>query len=147
MPTVKVEGLRELEQALNDLPKATARNTLVRVLKKGAVKVEQAWQPLVPVLSGHYRHSIISGPKSKLTRSQKREAKRDGKFFAEYFVGTSDPAGMQLEFGNVNMAAQPSGRPAWNSTQTGVLADIGKDLKIEIEKSAARLARKAAKLG
>lgn len=146
MPAVKIEGLRELEQALSELPKATARNTLVRTLKKGAARVQEAWAPNVPVLTGHLQHSINIGPSSKLTPRQKRDAKKEGKYFAEYHVGTSDPAGMQLEFGNVNMPAQPSGRPAWDSTKDDVLRNIGKDLGTEIEKSAARQARKAAKL-
>lgn len=143
---VKIEGLADLEQALGELPKATARNTLQRALKKGAEHVQEVWQPIVPVLTGHYQHSILVGPSSKLTRTQRRDAKKEGKFFAEMHVGTSDPAGMQLEFGNVNMPAHPSGRPAWNATQENVLADIAKDIGEEIEKARARLARKAARL-
>jgi hypothetical protein len=78
MPEVKIEGLRELDQALSELPKATARNTLQRALKKGAEHVRDVWQPEVPVTVGHYQHSIIVGPSSKLTGRQKRDAKRDG---------------------------------------------------------------------
>lgn len=144
--TVHIEGLRELDQALSELPKATARNVLVRVLKKGAETVRDAWEPHVPVLTGHLKGSIVVGPKSKLTPRQKRDAKQDGKFFAEYFVGTSDPAGQFNEFGTIHMAAQPSGRPAWDSTQTIVLGDIKSDLWAEIEKARARLARKAERL-
>lgn len=144
--TVRMEGLADLDRALSELPKATARNTLQRVLKKGAERVQEAWQPKVPVLSGHYQHSIIVGPSSKLTPRQKRDAKKEGKHFAEMHVGTSDPAGQQNEFGNINMAANPSGRPAWDATKDGVLADVAKDLGDEIEKSRARLARKAARL-
>lgn len=143
---VKVEGLADLDRALEELPKATARNTLQRTLKKGAEKVQAAWQPKVPVLSGHYQHSINVGPSSKLTSRQKRDAKKEGKYFAEMHVGTSDPAGQQLEFGNVHMPAHPSGRPAWDTTQEAVLAGISQDLAQEIEKSRARLARKAARL-
>lgn len=146
MGSVKLEGLRELDQALKELPKATARNTLRRALKKGAEHVQDVWQSAAPVLTGHYQHSIIVGPSSKLTSRQKRDAKKEGTFFAEMHVGSSDPAGQQQEFGNINMPAQPSGRPAWSATQDSVLAQLGDDLKTEIEKSAARLARKAAKL-
>lgn len=146
MATVKIEGLRELDFALGELPKATARNTLQRALKKGAEHVQDVWQPIVPVLTGQYQHSIIVGPSSKLTSRQKRDAKKEGKFFAEMHVGTSDPAGQMNEFGTVNMPANPSGRPAWDATQESVLAGIAKDLGDEIEKSRARLARKAARL-
>jgi hypothetical protein len=120
--------------------------SLMRKPKKGAQRVQGAWQPKVPVLSGHYQHSIIVGPSSKLTSRQKRDAKKEGKYFAEQHVGTSDPAGQQLEFGNIHMPAHPSGRPAWDATKDAVLDGIAKDLGDEIEKSRARLARKAARL-
>jgi hypothetical protein len=108
--------------------------------------VKDAWQAKAPVLTGHYERSIIIGPSSKLTPRQKRDAKQEGPYFSEIHIGTSDPAGQQLEFGNAHMAAEPSGRPAWDSTQGEVLEGIGKDFGDEIEKSRARLARKAAKL-
>lgn len=144
--TVKVEGLRELDHALSELPKATARNTLQRVLKKGAQKVQAAWEPKIPVLTGHLKRSVIVGPSSKLSPRQKKDAKKEGKYFAEMHVGTADPAGQFNEFGTVHMAAQPSGRPAWDETQSAVLEGIASDLGEEIEKASARLARKAARL-
>lgn len=144
--TVKVEGGKELDFALSELPKATSRNTLQRALKKGGEKVRDAWQPRVPVLSGQYARSIVVGPSSKLTSRQKKDVKKEGKHFAEIHVGTADPAGQQNEFGNINMPANPSARPAWDGTKDGVLAGIAKDLGEEIEKSRARLARKAARL-
>lgn len=146
MPAEQVEGLADLNQALAELPKATERNVLQRALKKGGERVRDAWAPKVPVLTGHYEHSIVVGPSSKLTPRQKRDAKADGKHFAEMHVGTADPAGQQLEFGNVNMAAEPSARPAWDDTQEAVLGDIAKDIGDEIEKARARLARKAERL-
>lgn len=142
----KIEGLSDLEQALSELPKATARNTLQRVLKKRAIPIQEAWQGKAPVLTGHYEKSIIVGPSSKLTKRQKRDAKADGKFFAEIHVGSADPAGLMLEFGTVNMAAEPSARPTWDAEKDATLEGIGKDLGDEIEKARARLARKAAKL-
>jgi hypothetical protein len=146
VPSAFFEGLSDLENALGELPKATARNTLVRALKKGAEHVQQVWAPEVPRRTGEYERSVIAGPSSKLTRRQRRDAKKEGKYFAEYHVGTSDPAGMQLEFGNSHMAAQPTARPAWEVTQESVLAGIGKDIGDEIEKARARLTRKATRL-
>jgi len=144
--TVKVEGLRELDFALSELPKATARNSLQRNLKKGAVKVQEAWEPKVPVLTGRLKHSIVVGPSSKLTPRQKKDAKKEGKYFAEMHVGTADPAGIQTEFGNVHQAAEPAGRPAWDATKDTVLADFGHDMWTDIDKVRARVARKAARL-
>lgn len=146
MQVFKLEGAKELASALEELPKATARNTLQRALKKRAEPVREEWQGRVPVLTGEYEHSIIVGPSSKLTPRQKKDAKREGKYFAEIHIGTADPAAMQLEFGNSHMAAHPSGRPAWDATKDGVVLGLAKDLGEEIEKSAARLARKTAKI-
>lgn len=143
---VKVEGLADLDKALSELPKATARNTLQRVLKRRAEPVKEAWQQNAPVLTGHYERSIIVGPSSRLTARQKRDAKKEGKYFAEIHIGTSDPAGQQNEFGNSHMPANPSGRPAWEATKDGTLDGIAKDLGDEIEKARARLARKASRL-
>jgi HK97 gp10 family phage protein len=141
---VSMKGLRELEQALTELPKATARNTLNRVLKLAAEPVQRAWQAKAPRESGALAKSVIVG--KRLTRRQAKDAKREGKFFAELHVGTADPAGVQQEFGNINHPAQPSGRPAWEQTQDMALATISVELGGEIEKARARLARKAAKL-
>jgi HK97 gp10 family phage protein len=139
----KLDGDKDLERALGELPKALARNALQRTLKRRAEPVRDVWQQTAPVRTGHFEHSIIVGPSSKLTRRQKRDAKKEGKFFAEIHIGTSDPAGQQLEFGNSHMAANPSGRPAWDATKDGVLSGVGKDMGDEIEKTRARMAKRA----
>jgi HK97 gp10 family phage protein len=144
--TVKIEGLAELDNALSELPKATARNVLKRILKKRAEPIKEAWQAKAPKLTGHLEESIIVGPSSRLTSRQKREARGDEKFFSELHIGTADPAGLMTEFGNSHQAAEPSGRPAWESTKAAALEGIGADLGDEIEKARARLARKAERL-
>jgi hypothetical protein len=148
-----VIGLSDLDRALGELPKATARNTLRRAGLQGLAPFVEKWQAMAPVDAdpastpkrppGTYRDSIHAG--TKLNASQAKTAKREGKSFAEVYAGTNDPAGVQTEFGNAHQAAQPAGRPAWDSTQTEVLERVGSSLFIEIEKSAARLAKKAAR--
>jgi hypothetical protein len=140
----KMEGLKELDFALGELPKATERNNLVRTLKKEAVPVRDTWKDLAPRDEGQYAESITIG--TRLTRRQAREARKEGKNFAEVYIGTDDPAGQQQEFGNINHPAQPSGRPAWEATKQGVVDGLAKTLGDEIEKSRARLARKSARL-
>lgn len=137
-------GLRELEHALSELPKATGRNVLRRALTKAAEPVVDAWQAKAPRDQGHYAASIHVG--TQLTPRQRHDAKKEGKSFAEVYVGTADPAGQQQEFGNVNHPAQPSGRPAWEETRDEVLDSFGNEAWSEIDKAAARLARKAARL-
>lgn len=147
--TVKFEGGRELEKALNDLPKATQRNVLQRGLKKVAEPVANEWRARAPddprTGPPDLKTSIVVGPSSKLTGRQKKDAKKEGRYLAEIHVGTSDPAGIFQEFGTVNHSAQPSGRPAWDANKEKALADLGKFLWEEIEKARARLAKKAAK--
>lgn len=146
MPSVKIEGFAELDRALAELPKATARNTLQRVLKKAAEPTLDRMAGGAPKLTGALEHSIIMGPSSKLTSRQKRDAKKEGKHFAEIHVGTSDPAGQFQEFGTFKEPAQPFARPAWEETNDRALETIKTELGTEIEKRAARLARKAARL-
>lgn len=142
MAAFKLEGHPDLDRLLGELPKATARNTIQRVLKKRAEPVQDVWQHTAPRRTGQLEHSIIVGPSSKLTPRQRKDAKKEGAHFAEIHIGTSDPAGQQQEFGNVNHPAQPSGRPAWSATQSGVLSGIGEDFWNEIQKTAARRARR-----
>jgi HK97 gp10 family phage protein len=140
--TFKIEGLRELDQALAQLPKATQRNTLNRVLKKAATPTLDRMAGGAPVLTGDLRESVIMGPSSKLTGRQKRDAKREGKHLAEIHVGTSNPAGQFQEFGTFKDSPQPFATPAWEETKDRALETIKADLGAEIEKSAARLRKK-----
>jgi HK97 gp10 family phage protein len=141
-----ISGLKELNAALAELPKATARNVLQRTLKKAAQPLLESMGDRAPRLTGTLQASVIMGPSSKLTGRQKRDAKREGKHFAEIHVGTSDPAGQFQEFGTFKDAAQPWAAPAWEETKNGALETIKTGLGNEIEKSAARLAKKAGKL-
>jgi hypothetical protein len=100
---VRVEGLSNLVASLEALPKATARNTLRSVLKKAATPVRDAIEARAPELTGTLKRSILIG--NKLTSRQAREAKQDGKFFAETYVGTADPAGIPQEFGTFKEAS------------------------------------------
>lgn len=152
MPT-PVPGLSELDKALGELPKAVARGVLRRVGLKALAPFVEKWKSLAPVDAdpastpnrppGTYRDSIHAG--TKLNASQAKTARREGKSFAEVYAGTNDPAGVQTEFGNVHQGAQPAGRTAWDATQDEVLKQIGEQLGPEIEKSAARLARRRAR--
>lgn len=141
---VKIEGLRELEAALADLPRATGKNVLRRVLKKAAAPIESTAEALAPHLTGTLERNIHMG--TRLTRRQAQMVRKaDSKSSAEIHVGTADPAGIQTEFGNVNQNAEPWLRPAWDQNKEGALNTIATDLGGEIDKAAARLARKAAR--
>lgn len=151
--TVKVEGLRELDAALGELPKATARNTLVRVGKKRLQPIADRANQLAPddpnTPGGLHTSFVVSTKLNKRQASMKRREIRKGitdKNFAEVHAGTNDPAGVQQEFGNQNHGPQPMLRPAWDEGKGGLLPGLGQDLWDEIEKSAKRLAARAARL-
>jgi HK97 gp10 family phage protein len=145
---VKVEGLRELDKALGELPKATARNVLKRVGIKALAPVASDASALAPVDTGNLKRSVAVG--TKLTKRQQsihRRAVRNDKSFAEVFagVGKSLPQGHLREFGGDNAAPAPFMRPAWDKNRMGVLESIKKDLWAEISNAAARLSRKRAR--
>jgi HK97 gp10 family phage protein len=141
---IKMEGLADLERALAELPKATGKATLRRVLKKAAAPVEAAMVKRAPKRTGALKVSIRTG--TKLTKRQQQFAKAEGKSSSEIYIGTADPSAIPQEFGTFKEGAQPFGRPAWEETQDGALVTIADELGGEIEKSRARLAAKAAKI-
>ena len=141
--TFSVEGLAELEGALGELPRATARNVLVRTLREQAEVVAEAGEANAPRLSGKLADSYTVG--TKLSRRQKSKHKKESD--VEVFVGpTPHPKSVQTEFGNAHQAAHPHLRPAWDSTHRQVLDGITDTLRKEVEKARARLARKAERM-
>ena len=58
-----------------------------------------------------------------------------------------EPQAVTQEFGTVNHPPHPFMRPAWLANKTRALDTMKKELWEEIQKAAARLARKAAKAG
>lgn len=149
--TVKITGLRELENALRELPKATGKNVLRRVLRKRAEPMADAARSSAPddpaTGAGDLRSSIaVSTKLSKRQASLHRKMFRDDKAAVEMFVGAGPvPQATQQEFGNINHGPQPFMRPAWDSGKDQILDGIKDDLAEEIDKAAKRLARKAAK--
>jgi hypothetical protein len=145
--TVKIDGLREIDQALADLgKKALAKGVLTRVGKKRLQPIADkanALAPDDPNTPGGLNQSFVVG--TKLNKRQASLAKKEGKDFVEVYAGTNDPAGVQQEFGNVNHGPQPMLRPAWEEGKGELLPGLGKDLWDEIEKTAARVAKRALK--
>lgn len=145
--TLKIDGLREMDAALGELSKATAKNTLIRVGKAALQPMADLTNRLAPDdpetggndLSGSY----IVG--TKLNPRQKALAKKEPKDFAMVYMGTNDPAGLQQEIGNVNHGPQPHIRPAFEQESEATIRRVASGLKPEIEKSAARARTRALK--
>lgn len=142
---VKIEGLREVKDALRKLPNATAKNVMRRILKKRAKPFLEVAQELVPVDEGDLKESLAIS--TKLSRRQKGKHQKPDPHDVEVFIGAgTHPQAHMQEFGTSELPAQPYLRPAWDRKHKGALEGIKDDLWAEIKKAADRAARKAAKL-
>lgn len=165
---VSVSGFAELEQALANLPKATARNVLKRTLNKAAEPIADEARRLAPVKTGNLRNSIAVSSRIKnktgnaeysaamraglgkaaaasALRQARREAKGTGSF-AEVYVGPARGKGVIgyahiVEFGSNDTAPQPYMRPAWDSKQREALSIIRGELASQIMLAARRVGR------
>lgn len=141
---VKIEGLRELDRALGQLPKATAKAALRQVLKDAAEPMAQAARAAAPRDEYHLFESIdVSTRLSRRQRGLHRSQETPS--FQEMFVGTNNPAGVQQEFGNERHVAQPFLRPAWDAQKQPTLERISNSLWLRISQAAQRLAKRAAR--
>lgn len=148
----RLEGFRELDHTLGQLPKATAKNTLKRVLTKAAVPVEDAAQAAAPKDTARLERSIVVG--TQLTKSQKQGSTQ---FIAgigflsahtnvvTVHIGTVLSRGMFTNFGTFKDVPQLWFDRAWSATHAEALGIIESSLGAEIEKSAKRYAKKLAK--
>jgi HK97 gp10 family phage protein len=168
--TFKIEGLRELEEALSELPKATGKNVLKRALTKAAEPIAETARSLAPVgVTGKLHVGIVASARFKTTVGNAeysaamsaglgadvagaalraaRHAAGSGNSFAEVAVGPTTKVfyGMFQEFGTAHHGPKPFLRPAWDSHKMDALNSIKDDLKEEIDKAVQRAARKAAR--
>jgi HK97 gp10 family phage protein len=142
--TVKVEGLKDLESALSELPKLTRRNAGKRALMKAAQPMFEEAQRRAPELTGYLKtHFYIGRP---LSPRQKRLQRGANKPDVEIFLGPdSAKRGVMQEFGTQNHAPQPFMRPAFDNNVWKAIGTIKEILSEEIMKAARRVARKAAR--
>jgi len=149
---MKVEGLKELEAALSELPKSTGKAVMRRTLKKAGQPIADHARSLAPddpdTGGDDLKTSIaVSTKLSKRQRGIHKKMFRDDKASVEMFVGAGpSPKAHNQEFGNVNHGPQSFMRPAWDAKQGETLEIIKTEMWGEIEKAAKRLARKAARL-
>jgi HK97 gp10 family phage protein len=139
---VRVEGLRDLDEALEELTKATGKNVLKRVLTRAGEPIAEAAAEKARTLSGKLERSF--GVSQKLSRRQKSQHTRESS--VEVFAGPGALVqAITEEFGTSSQAPHPTLRPAWDANKKPALDGIKDDLAEEIEKARARAARKAAK--
>lgn len=152
--TVTVDGLSDLENTLRQLPTATQRNVLRRVLMQRGQLLADHMRALAPddpntPNTNDLKGSIAVGTKlgTRQARLHRKENK-DDRDFAEVFVGAGVlPQAHLQEFGTINHGPQPFARPAWDEDQNVLLDGIADDLWKAIEKAVKRHAKKLAKKG
>lgn len=135
----KLDGLKDLEAALRQMPQATARATGLRALRAGAEPIARAMRRLAPVGEGDLVESIDVG--TRLAPSQQPD--RGAVAPLEIHVGPGqNPQAITQEFGTYKEPAQPYATPAWEAERMNALDIVGTSLGIEVEKTANRLAKK-----
>lgn len=155
---VSLSGWKELEKALaEELPKATARNAMVRAASDAMEPIKTRMAQLAPFDpndrdgdGNHLRDTMRTQPaKAKLARAM-------GTDRSSGVVVLTGPApvgkraranaGWQ-ERGTVKMAANPYARPAGDAAGPEVIENLKEALAARIEAAKARIARKAARKG
>lgn len=147
-PTFRVEGFKELDEAIGDLKaagdltKTSTRGAFRRAGMKALEPIAEDYAANVDVLTGELRSKIGVG--TRLTPRQARMSRGEGKSFVEVYVGAgADPAAHLEEFGSINNAPNPALRNAWDRGWRGVLERIAGLLWEHINKAVARARRRA----
>lgn len=170
----KLEGFKELEAALLELPKATQGNVLRRAVATPAADFADAASAIAPSPGkygfGTLREEIkVSRPKIiNPGQAAFAAAMKEGSTRAEAAIaaraanraagGTGKGVICQVgptrkafygqfdEFGTSRQAAQPFMRPTWDAMGYAMIGTIANVLGEEIEKARKRLAKKAERL-
>lgn len=169
--TIKFEGLKELEDALLELPKATQGNVLKRAAVAAASdladyasalaprgptrKLSQGIKVAKPKIINPGTAAFASAMKEGSTRAEAAAAARAANQAAggkgRSVITSVGPTkslfyGLFQEFGTRFHPPKPFMRPAWDALKTSMLETIARVLGEEIEKARKRIARKAERL-
>jgi HK97 gp10 family phage protein len=156
---MKVEGLRELERALAELPKATGKNVLRRTARDALEPMRAAAEGMAPRQFGDLAASIeisdkrtpAAKRKTKVVRTSAgfRSARSEGVEMAMGPTKDSDVLNYATfqEFGTVNMPPQPFMRPAWDAEAKPTVERVKDSLWGHVSRAATKRAKKLAKAG
>lgn len=135
--TLKLEGLRGVEDALMKVKGATAKNKVRKVLRESGEPVARMARSLVAVDEGDLRESIDVSP--VLTRSQRRGHKKGYFADVEMHIGPSGLVqGITEEFGTSDSMGNPFMRPSWEFLKIDTLDEIGAGLWVQVAKQVRR---------
>jgi hypothetical protein len=164
--TAKMElvGLADTIAALNALPPRLVKGTLDRVLRQVAEPILQDAAARVRRRTGRTAAKLTIS-KSLSARQKGSEPLRDGPWERVLYIGAKPGrVAHLLEFGTRHRATRGGGRkrpgmkpanrgsaqplpfmrPAWDTGKDRALAEFGRILGIEVERTAARLAKRLA---
>lgn len=121
-PKFRINGFKELERKLARMSRAFSERKNGQTMRDGAEIVLAEMQMLAPVLTGGLRDSL--------------EIVDDGgSVYVGPVKGGSGSRAHFLEFGTVNMPAQPFIRPAFDNTEGQVKTRISSTISTEIDKA------------
>ncbi len=148
--TTELHGFRELDETFYELGKALGKGVLRRVGTAALQPMAEKARAGVRERSGFLKKTIRVG--TTLARSQRKDARATGegpRMDPQNDVRVSmgpgqDPAAITEEFGKYNQAANPFMRPAWEAEAAPTIQRVATGLWPEIEKTAARRARRMA---
>lgn len=150
----ELQGLKELDSMLKQLPKRMGKTVLRNALKKAAIPIRDAAKANVPRgPTGNLEESITIA--TQLKKGQRRRKIRE-KDTVEMFVGSTAPHAHLVEFGTVErfrkgggatgeMPASPFLTNAWDATKNEALDILRKEILTELVKAAERLRKRAIK--
>jgi HK97 gp10 family phage protein len=160
MAIVKLRGFRELDKALSELPKATAKAVLRRVAKSALEPMRAAAESAAPRDQGNLQISIavsekrtrrakgqfkaITGGNIRTSAGTFRRSAAAGVAFA---MGPSAGKGVLnyatfTEFGTSDTSAQPFMRPAFDANAEGAIEIIRGEMAVQIGKATKRVAKR-----
>lgn len=167
---LRVDGASELNDALNDLSKATSGNVLKRAVSRAGAFIAEKAIERAPKDEGKLKREIkVSKAKiitagkqafaaamkegstraeaAQAARNANREAGGTGRSAITH-VGPTKAAGQGIlqEFGTKRHKPQPFMRPTWDEYGPQCTTIMSDALKEEIDKATMRAARKAAKV-
>ena len=144
---IQLDGFKELDAALSQLKRSTAKGVLRRVGRAALEPVRARAAALAPEDTGLLEDRVIISSRQQAAKARRR--KPEGPNEVQLYMGPARGAaairGQMQEFGTANQPPQPFMRPAWDGGKMDVLKAIGRDLGSEIEKTAKRVAKRAAK--
>jgi len=157
--TLKLTGLREMENVLRQIPAEMSVKIVTAALKKSAVPILDEARSLAPLgKESKGRTRVRNNKKGNTVVSDYGKLKTSLKIIniTKYRPGYSATVavsvgkafwGMFLEFGTKYMGKKPFMRPAFESKKAAAVSLLAMNLRKELDKSVKRHAKKLARSG